>query len=135
MTEARTYSVQEVAAATGFTRQAIYRAIKDGRLNRWLIRDSKGRARLTPEAPQAIRSGGVLALRVDTAPPGSAVSLDHVSGWGNALLLLDQWTAPPWDGPQWRTLAVVAAQAEELAATYGRFNPEVMAQLEQEGEL
>jgi hypothetical protein len=66
MKEPATLSVAEVALATGFSRQAVHRAVRDGRLNRHLIRDAKGRARLVPEAVTAIRSG-LLRLRADSA--------------------------------------------------------------------
>ena len=143
MTAARTFSVAEVAQATGFSRQALYRAIKDGRLNRWLIRDVAGRARLTAEAVAAIHSG-VLRPRIDSKPevfkpvakaPAITPKLDDVASWANALLLLPKWTAPPWDGKQWRTLAIVEAQAEDFAAEHGPWSESVFQQLEQEGEI
>ena len=142
MTAARTFSVAEVAQGTGFSRQAIYRAIKDGRLNRWLIRDSGGRARLTGEAVAAIHSG-ILRPRVDSKPevfkpaakaPAITPTLDDIAGWANALLLLP-WNPPPWNGIQWRTLAIVEAQAEEFAAEHGPWSEAVFRQLEEGGDI
>jgi hypothetical protein len=63
-----TLSVAEAAAATGFSRQAIHRAVKDGRLSRFLIRDAAGRCRLMFEAVAQIR-GGLIRQRVDTGRP------------------------------------------------------------------
>ena len=57
----------EVATLTGFARQTVYRAIKDGRLNRWLIRDAEGQARLVPDGVTAIRRG-VIRPRIDSQP-------------------------------------------------------------------
>jgi hypothetical protein len=55
MGDTGSFSVAEVATLTGFVRQTVYRAIKDGRLNRWLIRDAEGQARLAPDGVTAIR--------------------------------------------------------------------------------
>jgi hypothetical protein len=144
MTAARTYSVSEIAEATGFSVNSVYRAIRDGRLVRFLVRDAGGRARLMPEAARAIRSG-VLRPRSDSRPeafapaaaPAPAIQpdLEEVASWANALLLLPQWSAPPWDGKQWRTLAIVAAQAEDFAAEYGPWSESMFHQLEQEGNI
>jgi hypothetical protein len=57
LTNSPTLSVAEAAAATGFSRQAVHRAIKDGRLSRFVIRDAAGLCRLLPEAIGQIRSG------------------------------------------------------------------------------
>jgi AcrR family transcriptional regulator len=135
-----TLSVAEVAAASGFTRQAIYRAIKDGRLGRWLIRDSRGRARLVPEAVKAIRSGGILSLRVDTAAPAlppapSPPSWDVMASWANALLCPEHWGPPPWPPDRWLTLEGVIDEAEELAIAHGDYSAAVMAALaDEEGD-
>jgi hypothetical protein len=142
MEQPATLSVSEVALATGFTRQAVYRAIRDGRLNRHLVRDSKGQARLLPEALQAIRSG-LLRLRVDSAAghapppspaPAAAPPAEVWAPWANALLDCGHWGPPPWEPTRWRTLAVVAAEAETLVAQFGEFDAEVWAQLVEEGE-
>jgi hypothetical protein len=133
-------SVAEAATASGFTRQAIYRAIKDGRLGRWLIRDSSGHARLVPEAVKAIRSG-VLMPRVDTAapapPPAPAPAppnWDMMAPWANALLDSSQWGPPPWLACRWATLEIVSGEAEELFLEHGEFTAEKFAALEDEGE-
>ena len=144
MDEPRTFSVAEMAAATGYARQSVSRAVRDGRLNRWLVRDSKGHARLMPEAATAIRSG-VLRLRVDSKaanlppPPAPdsapAPSAELWAPWANGLLDLTQWSPPPWDATRWRTLLVVAAEAEGLAQQWGEFDSEILAGLVEAGEL
>ena len=161
MEEPATVSVAEAALATGFTRQSIYRAIRDGRLNRHLIRDSKGRARLMPEALTAIRSG-LLRLRADSgagqapavdaepsadvwAADASAVGerweataappADLWAPWANALLDCSLWTPPPWNPTRWRTLAIVAAEAEALALQWGEFDAEILQGLMEAGEV
>lgn len=116
--EPTTLAVAEVALDTGFTRQSVYRAIKDGRLSRWLVRDEKGHARLVPEAVTAIRSGGVLTLRVDTAPPAPSPAptppgWDVMAPWANAMLASDQWGPPPWPADRWTTLEAVIREAME----------------------
>lgn len=67
MSDTGSFSVAEAATLTGFARQTIYRAVRDGRLNRWLIRDDKGQARLSPDGVTAIRCG-VIRSRVDSKP-------------------------------------------------------------------
>ena len=67
MSDTGSFSVAEVATLTGFARQSIYRAIKDGRLNRWLIRDAEGQARLSPDGVTAIRRGAIRP-RIDSQP-------------------------------------------------------------------
>jgi len=67
MSDTGSFTVAEVATLTGFARQTIYRAIKDGRLNRWLIRDAEGQARLVPDGVTAIRRG-VIRPRIDSQP-------------------------------------------------------------------
>jgi hypothetical protein len=142
MEEPATVSVAEAALATGFTRQSIYRAIRDGRLNRHLVRDSKGQARLMPEALTAIRSG-LLRLRADsaaghtptTAPaPAPAPAPDpqtlwaNIATWANELLDTASWGPPPWTGDQWSTLAVVLEQADDLEAEHGAYRAGVLEQ-------
>ena len=129
-----TLSVAEAAAASGFTRQALYRAIKDGRLTRWLIRDARGCARLVPEAVRAIRSGGVLTLRVDTAAPAPSPApapappnWDVMAPWANSLLSPEHWGPPPWPACRWATLETVIREAEELAVAHGDYRAAVMA--------
>jgi len=145
--EQATLSVAEVALASGFARQSIHRAIRDGRLNRWLIRDSKGRARLAAEVVVAIRQGGLLGLRVDTkqpapAPPPVAApapvaalpSWGLMAPWANAQLAVEAWNPPPWTAEQWLTLEVVTQQAEELAIELGEWTPEKWADVVERGE-
>lgn len=141
-----TLSIAEAAQASGFTRQALYRALKDGRLSRWLIRDSSGHARLLPDAVAAIRSG-VLRLRLDSAaaapapavPPAAAPAavspLAQWVEWANALLDSEQWGPPPWEPTRWRTLEIVAAEAQALAEQWGDFDAEILAGLVEAGEL
>ena len=131
-----TLSVAEAAAASGFTRQALYRAIKDGRLTRWLIRDARGCARLVPEAVRAIRSGGVLTLRVDTAAPAPSPApapplptWELMAPWANSLLSPELWGPPPWPACRWASLETVIQQAEELAVTHGDYSDDVFAHL------
>ena len=126
----------EVAAATGFTRQAVYRAVRDGRLSRYVVKDGKGHTRLLPEAVAAIRSG-MLRLRVDThQPPAPAPAANpgelwgSVAAWANALLDLPSWGPPPWTGDQWATLSAVIEQADDLEAEHGVFSAELLAQLD-----
>jgi hypothetical protein len=137
--------VAEAAAATGYARQSIYRAIRDGRLNRHLVRDSKGQARLMPEALTAIRSG-LLRLRADSAagqtpPPASAPApapapaadvWANIASWANQLLDIASWGAPPWTGEQWSTLAAILEQADDLECEHGAYRAGV---LEQECEV
>jgi hypothetical protein len=140
--EPRTLSVAEAAAATGYARQSIYRAIRDGRLNRHLVRDSKGQARLMPEALTAIRSG-LLRLRADSAaghtpppPPAPAPApapgevWANIASWANQLLDTASWGPPPWTGDQWSTLAAVLEEADDLEAEHGAYRPGVLEQLE-----
>jgi len=139
-----TLSVSEAAAASGFTRQAVYRAIRDGRLNRYLLRDGAGRARLMAEAVGAIRRG-LLRQRVDTAPmpppPAPAPEPEREpipasvwGDWANALLDLTQWAPPPWSGTRWASLAITADQAYALAEQYGPCTPEALARFEADAE-
>ena len=128
----------EAAAATGYARQSIYRAIRDGRLNRHLVRDSKGQARLMPEALTAIRSG-LLRLRADSAAghvpgPAPAPPADvwaNIASWGNALLDAASWGPPPWTGDQWSTLAAILEEADDLECEHGAYRAGVLEQLEQ----
>jgi hypothetical protein len=148
MTEARTYSAAEIAAATGFSRQAVHRAVKDGRLARYVLKDGRGHTRLLPEAAAAIRSG-LLRLRVDSAaghtpppppPPAPAPAPDpqtlwaDVASWANGLIDATAWGPPPWPPERWATLDIVLDQADDLAAEHGPCTPELLAQLEQECE-
>ena len=137
-TDPPTLSVAETAAATGFTRQAVHRAVKDGRLSRFLIRDSQGHARLMPEAIGAIRRG-LLRQRIDTAPPAPEPEADpgfmdwsDVAGWGNAQVDCSVFGAPPWTAEQWSTLALVLDQSCELAVERGPCTPEALAAFEAE---
>lgn len=148
MEQPATLSVAEVALATGFSRQAVHRAVRDGRLNRHLVRDSKGQARLMPEAVQAIRSG-LLRLRVDSAaghtpppPPAPAPApapdpqtlWADIASWANRFVDASAWGPPPWPPEKWATLNAVLDQADDQAAEHGPCTPELLAQLEQEGE-
>ncbi len=149
LTNPPTLSVAEAAAATGFSRQAVHRAIKDGRLRRFLVRDAAGHCRLMSEAVGAIRSG-ILRQRIDTAPaappsppapapapapPANPAQLwADIGTWANALLDLGRWGPPPWPPERWATLDIVLDQAEDLAAEHGPCTPELLAQLEQECE-
>ena len=138
-----TLSVSEAAAATGFTSQAVYRAIRDGRLSRYLLRDGAGRARLMPEAVEAIRRG-LLRQRVDTAPPPppapepepepEPIAAEIWGDWANALLDLTQWAPPPWSGTRWASLAITADQAYGLAEQYGPCTTETLAMFEADAE-
>lgn len=144
-TNPATLSVAEAAAACGFTRQAVHRAIKDGRLSRFLIRDSAGRARLMPEAVGAIRSG-LLRQRIDTAPPqqpppapGPAATPDgptweQVASWGNALIDRAAFGLEPWSPTLWASLSNVLDMAWELAAERGPCTPAALATFEAEAE-
>ncbi len=140
----------EAATLTGFARQTIYRAVRDGRLNRWLIRDDKGQARLSPDGVTAIRRG-VIRPRVDSkprpAPPPTPVPdpryqagnpaelwADNAS-WANALLDVERWGPPPWSADQWATLDAVMDMADNLAAEHGGYSAELMARLQAEGVL
>lgn len=139
MKEPATLSVSEAAAGSGFSRQAIYRAIRDGRLNRYLVRDSRGQARLMPEALQAIRSG-LLRLRADSAAGHTPAAVPAPSPevwapWANALLDCSQWGPPPWEPTRWRTLEVVISEAQALHQQLGAFDAETWAELVAEGEL
>jgi hypothetical protein len=146
LTNPPTLSVAEAAAATGFSRQAIHRAVKDGRLSRFLIRDAAGHCRLLPEAVGQIRSG-LLRQRIDTArpappppppPPPPAPEPepgdeDGVRGsawgpWANELLDLPQWGPPPWPAYLWVTLSIVIDEAVECVGKYGLLTPESLAQ-------
>ena len=140
LTDPPTLSVAEAAAATGFTRQAVHRAIKDGRLFRFLIRDSQGHARLMPEAVGAIRSG-LLRQRIDTAPPAAPAppepvaaveppSWDEVAGWGNALIDRNAFGPSPWSATLWASLSNVIEMAWELAGEHGPCTAEALARLE-----
>jgi hypothetical protein len=143
LTDPPTLSVAEVAAATGFTRQAVHRAIKDGRLRRYLLRDSAGHARLMPEAVVQI-SRGLLRQRIDTAwpappPPAPEPEADpgfiewtDVAAWGNAQLDCNVFGPPPWTASRWCTLSVVLDQACELATERGPCTPEALAAFEAE---
>jgi hypothetical protein len=146
LTDPPTLSVAEAAAATGFTRQAIHRAVKDGRLSRFLIRDAAGHCRLMPEAVGHIR-GGLLRQRIDTAPPAPAApppapepaadevfSWADVADWGNAGLCCEAFGAPPWPADRWATLAVVLDQSCALAAEQGPCTPEALAALRAEAD-
>jgi excisionase family DNA binding protein len=150
MGDSRTLSVGEVATLTGFARQTIYRAIKDGRMNRWLIRDDKGQARLLPDAVAAIRCG-VIRPRVDSKPrpaptPAPEPAPEQQAGdpaelwadtasWANALLDFAEWGPPQWPADQWATLDAVLDQADDLAAEHGSYSPELLASLQADGEL
>jgi len=141
MTEERSFSVAEVAAATGFTRQAVHRAVADGRLARYVVKDGRGHTRLLPEAAAAIRSG-VLRLRADSAaghtpppPPAPAPApappadvWANIATWANQLLDTASWGPPPWTGEQWSTLAAVLEQADDLEAEHGAYRPGVLEQ-------
>jgi hypothetical protein len=137
-----TLSVSEVAQASGYARQSVYRAIRDGRLNRYLVRDGAGRARLMPEALTAIRSG-LLRLRADSAaghtpPPAPApapapapdpkVLWANIASWANQLLDTASWGPPPWTGEQWSTLAAVLEQADDLECEHGAYRAGVLEQ-------
>jgi hypothetical protein len=146
MGDSPTLSVAEVALATAFSRMTIYRAVRDGRLNRWLIRDAKGQARLMPEAVTAIRRG-LIRPRIDSAPaPAPTPEPEYQAGtpadawadcasWANALLDVAQWGPPPWPADRWATLDATLDMADSLAAEHGAYSPELMAQLEAEGVL
>jgi hypothetical protein len=145
MSEARTFSVAEVAESTGFARQSLHRAVRDGRLSRYVVRDEKGRIRLLPEAASAIRSG-MLRLRVDTAAPpapapapaepefDSRQAWSDIASWANALIDVAAWGPPPWSGEQWATLDLLIDQADDLAAEHGGQTPELLASLQAEGD-
>jgi hypothetical protein len=139
-----TLSVSEVAAATGFSRQAVYRAVRDGRLSRFLIRDDAGHARLMPEAVVQIRRG-LLRQRIDTAPPATPPppapeaaaeppSWDDVAGWGNALIDRTAFGPAPWSPTMWSSLSYVIEMACELAGEHGAATPEALAAFEAEAE-
>ena len=144
LTDPRTLSVAEAAAATGFTRQAVHRAIKDGRLSRFLIRDSQGHCRLLPEAVGAIRSG-LLRQRIDTRPPApppppapeaaaDRPSWHDVATWGNELIDRNAFGPSPWSPTLWASLSNVIEMAWELASDNGACTPAALAQLESEAE-
>ncbi len=138
----------EVATLTGFARQTIYRAVRDGRLNRWLIRDDKGQARLSPDGVTAIRCG-VIRPRIDSKPrpaptptpvpdpryqAGNPAELwADIASWGNVLLDVERWGPPPWSADKWATLDAVLDMADNLAAEHGGYTPELMAMLQAEG--
>ena len=134
-----TVSVADAAAATGFTRQAIYRAVRDGRLARFLVRDRAGHARLMVEALAAIRSG-VLRLRADSgagrepvAPsPAAAPPATVWAPWANALIDPELLSSPPWDSTLWWSLSIAIDEAIELAAEHGPLTPEALARWEKE---
>jgi hypothetical protein len=144
LTDPPTLSVAEAAAACGFSRQAVHRAIKDGRLSRFLIRDSAGRARLMPEAVGAIRSG-LLRQRIDTArpappPPAPEPAADEVfswadvASWGNALIDRAAFGLVPWSSTLWVSLSNVLDMACALAAERGPCTPRALAAFEAEAE-
>jgi hypothetical protein len=123
----------------------VHRAIKDGRLRRFLVRDAAGRARLMPEAVGAIRSG-LLRQRIDTAPsqppapthePAAAPDLPtwkEVAGWGNQLIDRRAFGLAPWSSTLWVSLSEVLDLAWELAAERGPCTPEAFAAFEAEAE-
>jgi len=143
MSDTETLSVAEVSTLTGFSRMTIYRAVRDGRLNRWLTHDDKGQARLLPDAAVAIRRG-VIRRRIDSQPrPAPAPAPEPQAGspadawadcasWANAFLDVDLWGPPPWPADRWATLDAVLDQADELAAEHGSYTAEVFARLETE---
>jgi hypothetical protein len=147
LTNPPTLSVAEAAAACGFTRQAVHRAIKDGRLSRFLIRDSAGHARLQPEAVGAIRSG-LLRQRIDTARPAppppppapepeaapEGPTWEQVASWGNQLIDRAAFGLAPWSSTLWVSLSNVLDLAYEQAAERGRCTPEALAAFEAEAE-
>jgi len=130
MTAARTFSVAEIARATGFSRQSIHRAIRDGRLSRYLIRDQAGRARLMPEAAAAIRAG-VIRPRVDTKKPTTlpAPNWATIASWANRVLDGPTWSPPPWRGDLWSSLQFALETGTELAAKHGPCTDELWRQL------
>lgn len=146
MSDAETLSVAEVSALTGFSRMTIYRAIGDGRLNKWLIRAGKGQARLLPDAAVAIRRG-VIRRRADSQPtPAPAPAPEpqaenpvnpwvDISTWANQLIDVDRWGAPPWPADRWATLEFVIDLADNLAAEHGSYTAELFAKLQAEGVL
>ncbi len=145
MSKYATLTVAEVASATGYSRVAVHRAIRDQRMGRWLIRDQRGRARLIAEVVDAIRRGAVLRVRADTrrpaAPPppppppagdgdGDGLSATVWAPWANELLDADQWSPPPWDPTQWASLAVVLDQAADLATEHGPLTADALTRWE-----
>jgi len=146
LTNPPTLSVAEAAAATGFSRQAVHRAIKDGRLRRFLVRDAAGHCRLMSEAVGAIRSG-ILRQRIDTAPaappPPSAPepeddqegpSWELVASWGNQLIDRRAFGLAPWSSTLWVSLSSVLDLAYEQATERGPCTPEALAAFEAEAE-
>ena len=144
-TDPPTVSVSEAAAATGFSRQAVHRAIKDGRLSRFLVRDPQGHARLMVEAVGAIRSG-LIRQRIDTAPPAPSPappelemaddrpSWDDVAGWGNAMIDRTAFGPSPWSATLWASLSNVLEMAWEVASDNGPCTPAALAAFEAEAE-
>jgi len=144
MSDTETLSVAEVSALTGFSRMTIYRAVRDGRLNRWLTRDDKGQVRLLPDAAVAIRRG-VIRRRIDSQPKPAPVPEPQaenpvnpwvdIASWANQLIDVDQWGPPPWPADKWATLEFVLDMADNLAAEHGSYTAEVFARLQAEGVL
>jgi hypothetical protein len=146
MSDTETLSVAEVSALTGFSRMTIYRAVRDGRLNRWLIRDDKGQARLSPDAAVAIRRG-VIRRRIDSQPKPAPAPVPEpqaenpvnpwvdIASWANQLIDVAQWGPPPWPADKWATLEFVLDMADNLAAEHGSYTAELFAKLQAEGVL
>lgn len=137
MTAAEGYTISEVSRASGVSRMTLYRAIKDGRLNRYLARNAGGAYRLTGEVMDFIRGGGIRA-RIDSPwvqtkgelrPPLAEVKAAPpdvlVTEWANALLA-DTFGPPPWPPHLWSTLRWAWDEASELAALHGAFDPAVL---------
>jgi hypothetical protein len=129
-------TVSELSRQSGISRQSVYRAIRDGRLSRYLITAPDGRRLLEPEALEFCTNGGIRGRRdspwmqwSDAPAVPDGPRLEHVAGWGNALIDAAAWGPPPWTVEQWQSLRVVLEQAIDLAGSYGPFDPVLLESL------
>jgi AcrR family transcriptional regulator len=135
------YSISEISRASGVSRTTLYRAIADGRLNPYLVRNEAGQLRLLATVLDAIR-GGLIRPRIDSPwvkpegkPKPPVLTHELVAGWANGLIDPDLWGPPPWPGERWHTLLVTWNQAMDLATEHGKFDAELWAQLEAEADV
>ncbi len=148
MSTAEGYTISEVSRASGVARMTLYRALKDGRLNSYVIGDGRGPVRLKAAVMDFIRGGGIrprvdspwLDTKTELRPPlveekkGGELPVTLIADWANGLLEPSLWGPPPWPAHRWSTLLITWDEAEVLARQHGAFSQELLDQLAEEGE-
>lgn len=117
-------NVTEASEALGFSsRTSLQRLIKAGHLAAY-VRGKRGRAVMLETEPVGLpplrdavrgltvaRVGSPLWAKTPSKAEAYAAAWDELAQIANEMLDLRQWSAPPWSGQQWASLAGVAELA------------------------